>query len=217
MIIDLNVQDKVVIVIGGGNEALKRIQSLLKQRCQILLISEKTNPQINRFAKSGKIKIVRKNVQDMKFISKFKPFMIITTTDNKKLNQNIINAAKKRRILAYSSDNPENSDFSNPAIIDFEKIIQIAIFTGGKSPLISKKIKVETEKILKKIVTKEYLHYIRLQEVVRKMAKERISTAVTRKAYINSIMRDKDVEQLIKDGYLKKAEKRSIEILENWI
>ena len=217
MIIDLNVQDKVVIVIGGGNEALKRIQSLLKQRCQILLISEKTNSQINRFAKSGKIKIIRKNVQDMKFISKFKPFMIITTTDNKKLNQDIINAAKKRRILAYSSDNPENSDFSNPAIIDFEKIIQIAIFTGGKSPLISKKIKVETEKILKKIVTKEYLHYIRLQEVVRKMAKERISTAVTRKAYINSIMRDKDVEQLIKDGYLKKAEKRSIEILENWI
>ena len=216
MIIDLNIRDRLVIVIGGGNEALKRIQSLLKQRCQILLISEKTNPQINRFAKSGKIKIVRKNVQDMKFISKFKPFMIITTTDNKKLNQNIINAAKKRRILAYSSDNPDNSDFSNPAIIDFEKIIQIAIFTGGKSPLISKKIKIETEKILKKIVTKEYLHHIRLQEVVRKMAKERIATAVTRKAYINSVMRDKDVDQLIKDGYLKKAEKRSIEILESW-
>ena len=39
---------------------------------------------------------------------------------------------KRKGITVYSSDSPEDSDFSNPAIIDFENMIQIAIFTGGK-------------------------------------------------------------------------------------
>ena len=61
---------------------------------------------------------------------------------------------KKRKIIAYSSDNPEDSDFSNPAIIDFENMVQIAIFTGGRSPAMSKKIKDRSEKFLKKIGNK---------------------------------------------------------------
>ena len=75
----------------------------------------------------------------MKFIAMLKPDMIITTTEDKKLNQKIINTAKKNNIIAYSSDNPDESDFSNPAIIDFEGMIQIAIFTGGSSPSMSKR------------------------------------------------------------------------------
>ena len=80
--------------------------------------------------------------------------MIITTTNDKNLNQKIINSAKKSKIIAYSSDNPEDSDFSNPAIIDFENMIQIAIFTGGRSPAMSKKIRILSEKIFKNVITK---------------------------------------------------------------
>ena len=38
---------------------------------------------------------------------------------------------------------------TNPAIIDFEKIIQIAIFTGGQSPAMSKKLRMESENFQK--------------------------------------------------------------------
>ncbi len=72
--------------------------------------------------------------------------MIITTTNNKAINQKIINSAKRNKIIAYSSDNPDESDFSNPAIIDFENMIQIAIFTGGQSPAMSKKLKQNQKK-----------------------------------------------------------------------
>jgi precorrin-2 dehydrogenase/sirohydrochlorin ferrochelatase len=34
--------------------------------------------------------------------------------------------------------------------------------------------------------------------------------------YLGNIMSDKDIKQLIKDGQLKKAEKRAITILRNW-
>jgi precorrin-2 dehydrogenase/sirohydrochlorin ferrochelatase len=142
--------------------------------------------------------------------------MIITTTDNKKLNQKIIEYAKKEKIIAYSSDNPESSDFANPSIVDFENIIQIAIFTGGKSPAMSKKMREEAEKIFKKIITKEDVAQIKIQNIVRELAKNMISTQNERKMYLGNIMSDKDIKQLIKDGQLKKAEKRAITILRNW-
>ena len=208
--------DKTVIVIGGGNEAQKRINSLLKQDCEILVISDSVNSQINKLVKANKIKLKKQKIQDTEFISRLKPNMIITTTNDKNLNQKIINSAKRNKIIVYSSDNPEDSDFSNPAIIDFENMIQIAIFTGGRSPAMSKKIRIQSEKIFKKIITKEDIDQIKIQKIARKLAKEIIPTQIQRREYLRSIITDNKVEQLIKDGQLKKAEKRAVTILRNW-
>ncbi len=216
MIVDLNLQGKTIIVIGGGNEAQKRINSLLKQDCEILVISDSVNSHINKLVKAKKIKLNKQKIHDTKFISKFKPNIIITTTNDKNLNQKIINSAKRSKIIVYSSDNPEDSDFSNPAIIDFENMIQIAIFTGGRSPAMSKKIRIQSEKIFKKIITKEDISQIKIQKIARKLAKESIHTQTQRKKYLHSIMVDKKIEQLIKDGQLKRAERQAVTMLRNW-
>ena len=216
MIVDLNLQSKKIIIIGGGNEAQKRINSVIKQKCDIIVISDSINSQINKLAKSKKIKLIKQKITDTKFISKLKPNLIITTTDDRKMNQKIIKDAKKKGIIVYSSDNPEDSDFSNPAIIDFENIIQIAIFTGGRSPAMSKKIKDKSEKLFKKIITKEDIAQIKIQKMARELAKEIIPTQEQRRECLRSIMSDNEIDQLIKDGQIKKAEKRSNTILRNW-
>jgi precorrin-2 dehydrogenase/sirohydrochlorin ferrochelatase len=174
------------------------------------------NSQINRLSKTKKITLKKQKILDTKFLSEFKPDLLITTTDDKQINQKIIRDAKKKKIMAYSSDNPDESDFSNPAIIDFENMIQIAIFTGGKSPAMSKKIKEKSEKVLKKIITKEDIAQIKIQKMARKIAKESISTQEERRKYLRSIISDNEIDQLIKDGQIKKAEKRAITILRNW-
>ncbi len=216
MIVDLNLRNKIAIVVGGGNEAQKRVNSLLNQECKILVISDSINSQISKLAKSNKIKIRKQKIRDTAFIAKLKPDIIITTTNDKKLNQKIIKVAKKKNILAYSSDNPQESDFANPAIINFENIIQIAIFTGGQSPAMSKKIKNKSEKFFKKIITKQDISQIKIQKIARNLAKEDIPTQIQRKAYLHSIMNDKKIEELIKDNQIKKAEKRAVTILKNW-
>ncbi len=216
MIVDLNLQNKLVIVIGGGNEAEKRISSLLKQNCSILVISDSASTKVNKLFKARKIKFKKEKIQDTKFISEFKPHMIITTTNDKKLNQKIINAAKIKKIIVYSSDNPEESDFSNPAIIDFDNTVQIAIFTGGQSPAMSKKIKVKSEEALKELITKEDIAQIKIQKIARKFAKESIPSHTQRRECLRKIINDNEIDQLIKDGQIKDAEKRAITILRNW-
>ena len=216
MIVDLNLQNKNVIVIGGGKEAEKRIASLLKEECKITVFATKVNSSIIKLSKSKKIKIKKQKISDARIIFQIKPDLIITTTDDKKINEKIIRDAKKKNIMVYSSDSPEQSDFANPAIIDFEKIIQIAIFTGGQSPAMSKKLRIESEKIFKKIIKKEDIGQIKIQKIARSMAKEIISNQQDRRDCLRSIMNDNDIDQLIKDGQLKKAEKRAVEILRNW-
>ena len=216
MIINLNLENKKIIVIGGGSEAEKRIKSLLNEKCEITVISDSINETISKLVKTKQVKLKKQKIENMKFISELKPSLIITTTNDKKINQKIINYAKKKKIIAYSSDNPEDSDFSNASIIDFEKMIQIAIFTGGQSPVMSKKIKSKAENVLKKVISKEDIIQIKIQKISRKLAKEIIPTQLQRKECLKSIMNDNHIDQLIKDGQIKKAEKRAIEIIKKW-
>ncbi|MFB1006415.1 MAG: bifunctional precorrin-2 dehydrogenase/sirohydrochlorin ferrochelatase [Nitrosopumilus sp.] len=216
MIINLNLEGKKIIVVGGGNEAEKRIKSILNEKCEITVISDSVNIQISKLVKTKKIKLKKQKIENIKFILELNPDLIITTTNDKKINQKIINHAKKKKIIAYSSDNPEESDFSNAAIIDFEKMIQVAIFTGGRSPVMSKKIKSKVEIVLKKVISKEDIAQIKIQKTSRKIAKEVIPTQSERKECLRSIMTDNHIDQLIKDGQIKKAEKRATEIIKKW-
>ena len=146
------------MVVGGGKESLKRINSLLNQNCKITVISNEISKSVENMVKKKKIEFKNQKLENANFLSTEKPFLVITTTDDKKLNQMIINKAKKNKIIAYSSDDPEYSDFSNPAIIDLENLIQIAIFTGGKSPIMSKKIKGQVNLVQTPLQKKKFVY-----------------------------------------------------------
>ena len=216
MIVNLNLQNKKVVVVGAGKEALKRIKGLLNENCKITVISDEVNKSIESLANKGLVDLKKQKLENVNFLFSDKPHVVIATTNDKKLNQKIINKAKKNKIIAYSSDNPESSDFSNPAIIDFEKIVQIAIFTGGKSPILSKKIKEDAEHSLRKIITKEVLTQIKIQQIARDRAKSKITSQIQRKAFLNTIINDKTIKQLIKDGQTKKIENHIVTMLRDW-
>jgi len=216
VIISLNLQNKRVCIVGGGNESLKRLTPLLKENCNITVISESVNKQIENLALKKKIHLKKTKLDDARFLEKEKPFMIITTTNDNKLNLEILKKGKKMKIIAYSSDNPMQSDFSNPAIIDFEKIIEIAVFTGGKSPIMSKKIKEKLEKSLKKSISREDIEQIKIQMIARSLVKNNIDDQNKRKEFLSNLSKDKKIKQLIKDGQGKRVEKHIIAMLRDW-
>ena len=213
MIINLNLQNRKVCIVGGGAEATKRIIPLLQENCKILVISDKINKKILNLSAKKKIQIKKRKLKDGEFLQKEKPFLVITTTNNFELNSKILQKANELKIISYSSDNSDQSDFANPATINFEKIIKIAIFTGGKSPIMSKKIKEQVENSLKKIIKKEDIEQIKIQEIARKLVKKRIDNYKKRKEFLNNLTRDKKIKQLIKDRQKKKIENRIYELM----
>ncbi len=216
LIVDLNLKGNLVIVVGGGDEGYKKVNSLLTQDCKILLISDKVNTQLSNFIKQKKIKFKKTKLKDTGFLSKYKPFLVMATTNDKQLNRKIIQKAKKMKCYVYASDDPEVSDFAHPSVINIEDTIQIAISTGGKSPAMARKLKLQTEKIFKKIIKKEDIYQIKLQQIAREKAKKTIPTQIERKKFLYSILNDKTIKQLIKDNNLKKAQQRAMLILSKW-
>ena len=216
MIVDLNLKGNLVIVVGGGDEGYKKVNSLLTQDCKILLISDKVNTQLSNFIKQKKIKFKKTKLKDTGFLSKYKPFLVMATTNDRQLNRKIIQKAKKMKCYVYASDDPEVSDFAHPSVINIEDTVQIAISTGGKSPAMARRLKLQTEKIFKKIIKKEDIYQIKLQQIARDKAKKTIPTQIERKKFLYSVLNDKTIKQLIKDNNLKKAQQRAMLILSKW-
>ncbi|MEX0656500.1 MAG: bifunctional precorrin-2 dehydrogenase/sirohydrochlorin ferrochelatase [Nitrosopumilaceae archaeon] len=216
MIVDLNLKGNLVIVVGGGEEGLKKVNSLLTQDCKILVVSDKINTQLANYIKKKKIRFKKIKLEDANFLSKYKPFLVMAATDDRALNRKIVQKAKKMRCYVYAADDPEVSDFAHPSVINIEDTVQIAISTGGKSPAMARKIKLQAEKVFKKIIKKEDIYQIRLQQIARATAKNKISTPMERKKFLYSILNDNQIKQLIKDNNLKKAQKRAMVMLMEW-
>ena len=206
LIVDLHLKGNLVIVVGSGNEGMKKVGSLLTQDCEILMISSTSNPQIEKYVKQKKIKFKKIKLKDVSFLSKYKPYLVMATTNDKALNREIVANAKKMKSYAYASDDPEISDFAHPSVINIEDTIQVAISTGGSSPAMARKIKIKTETFLKKNISSEDIYQIRLQKFARFKAKQVLSSQLDRKKFLYAVMNDKYVKGLLKEGKYKIAQ-----------
>lgn len=215
MIVDLNLRGKLVIIIGCGNECLKKIEALSNQNCKILLICNIINQEIGNVIKKNENITVKKMKIDESNINKvfcYKPFLVMAATDNKTINKTILQRAKIH-CNRYAVDDPDNSDFSHPAIITFNNFIQIAISTKKKSPLVSKQIKIKTKKIFKKIIKDEEIYKIKLQFIVRKLAKKLITSSQKRKKILYKIWNDKEITKYIELREFEEARSNAIMLL----
>lgn len=202
-----------MLVVGGGNEGLKKVNALLTQDCKILVISDATNKEIERYVKQKKIIFKKMKLQNANFLKKYKPFMVMATTDDRKLNRKIVEQAKKMRCYAYAADDPAVSDFAFGSVINIEDTVQIAVSTGGKSPAMARKIRMQAEKVFKKIIKKEDIYQIKLQDFARNAAKTKLATFPERKKFLYGVMNDNHVKQLIKEGNFKNAKMRVMKML----
>ena len=213
LIVDLHLKSNLAIVVGSGNEGMKKVASLLTQDCRILVISNNSNAQIEKHVKQGKIEFKKTKLKDASFLSKYKPHLVMATTNDKVLNRKIVQKARKMKSYAYASDDPEISDFAHPSVINIADTLQVAISTGGSSPAMARKIKTKTESFLKKNISRDDIYQIKLQKFARFEAKQVLSTQLDRKKFLYSIMNDKQVKGLLKEGKYKIAQTRVKKIL----
>ena len=216
MIIDLHLNGKTVVVLGAGNEALKRIKLLENEDCRIIVLGQKPHSAIEKLAKQKKIILKKIKLTSTNFIKNYKPFLIIASTSDSLLNQKIIHAAKKIKILAYASDSPELSDISYLSRIDIKGTIKVGISTSGASPIMAKKIKSKTEKLLGKVITEKDIQLIKIQKFARTESKKYISTQSERKKFLYAIMNDKRVKELLKDGKYKRIQAIIKKMVKDW-
>lgn len=217
MLVDLNLNGKQVIIIGGGTEGLRKLRGLEDQNCEIILITNRLNKVIKSLQERGKLSLRKEYVIDTSFLKDYKnPFLVLACTNNKLLNRAIVKEASLMGALSYAVDDPSVSGFSYASIINIEGILQIAISTSGRSPIVARRFRIKAERVLRRLISKSDIENIRLQEAARRMIRTKIPTVSERKEFLYSIINNAAIQKLIKEDRIDDARQELVALINSW-
>ena len=219
MIVDLNLIGKRALVIGGGNESSRKVEALLSQQCKIFVVAEKAEQSIKNYADEGKVSLDLRKIENVEFLKDYKQLdLILATTDDPDINREILVAGKEKYgCYVYAADDPQVSDFSHPSVININDTVQIAISTGGRSPLMGKSIRQDLEPLIKKSISDLILMQINLQDQLRSMSKKMIPSVEYRKKFLTELLGDKSVNQCLEEKKIPMARELACERLNAFI
>ncbi|MGZ5501059.1 MAG: precorrin-2 dehydrogenase/sirohydrochlorin ferrochelatase family protein, partial [Nitrososphaeraceae archaeon] len=208
---------KNVIVIGGGVEGIRKVRGLLGQNCNITVISERLNSYLEELSQEKKIKIVKMKITNANVLDSYRDiFLVLAATDNKELNRKIVEKGRSMMSFVYAADDPQVSDFSYASIINIEGVMQVAISTSGKSPIMARKLRIKAERILRRTIKQSDIENTKLQEFARMAARPKIKTVIERKRFLYSLINDKNIQNLINENKIDEAKVAAIELLNHW-
>ena len=90
MFIDLS--DKKIVVVGGGNIATRRIRTLLQFTRNITAIAPKSTMELQELGKTGYVNLITRPVKRSDFDM---AYMVIAATNDWKLNDEILYGTRK--------------------------------------------------------------------------------------------------------------------------
>jgi precorrin-2 dehydrogenase/sirohydrochlorin ferrochelatase len=122
----LNLQDKLVLVVGAGKVALRKTQGLVEAGARVKVIAPDCDPDFKRLPVEVVCRKFRK--ADLKGA-----VLAFTATDDRNVNRAAAQEAKRRGIPINVADARAECDFIVPSLISRGKL-QFAVSTGGENP-----------------------------------------------------------------------------------
>ena len=137
----LKLENRLVIVIGGGSIAVQKIPSLLQAGARVRVISPKLHPHLAEYVRRREIDWHPKpfSPDDLEGA-----LLVIAATSICELNASVFAEAERRNILCNSVDDIDHCHFYYGSVVQ-RGDLQIAISTNGKSPALAQRLRRELE------------------------------------------------------------------------
>ena len=133
----LQLQDRKVLVVGGGKIAAEKLEKLVDFTKAITVISKENSEETHRLIQEHGLTHYPRPYQKGD-IDGFD--IVIVATDTVDLHQAIYEESRSRRMLVNSVDNTDYCDFIFPSYIKRDDLT-IAFSTGSASPAFAKAIR----------------------------------------------------------------------------
>ena len=135
----LKVSQLNILIVGGGNVAEEKLTFLLKSSPNAKV--EMVSPMYRKatIALTEKFSIHRHDdVYSTKYLEG--KHIVVATTDNVPINEQVYHDCRERKILINVADNPPFCDFYMGGIVT-KGNVKVAISTNGKSPTTAKRLR----------------------------------------------------------------------------
>jgi uroporphyrin-III C-methyltransferase / precorrin-2 dehydrogenase / sirohydrochlorin ferrochelatase len=140
----LDVAGKSVLLVGGGEVAARKYSLLADARAAVVVVAPELGSELGEALTRGALthharEFVAADIEGA--------WLVVAATDDRAVNAAVAAACHAARIPCNVVDDRELSSFIMPAIID-RSPVQIAVSTGGTSPVLARLIRERLETLL---------------------------------------------------------------------
>ncbi len=144
----LRVQNRLIVVVGGGAVAARKAELLLKCGARVRLVA----PELA----ASTVELLRQHPSAAQMTHLCAPFcaqhlegaaLVIAATDSEAINAQVTQLARAGGVPVNVADDAERSDFILPAIVDRAPLI-VAISSAGTAPVLARRVREQIEALL---------------------------------------------------------------------
>ena len=176
----IDLKGKRCVVVGGGEVAARKIQTLLEFDAFITVISPDISESIQELKWQGKVIVIKKRYSEDDIEG---AFMVIAATSDEKVNQKVYNDALRSNIFVNMADCPEKCTFTFPSVVTRDDLV-IGISTSGGYPALAKKLRQKIEGIIPEC----YGALLQVLKQCRIRAQDEIGDAAMRRELLNKVL-----------------------------
>ena len=132
------------LVVGGGEVAARKIHQLLKSGAAVTVNAPVFHPAVEVLATAGRIS-VRRTAFEPDLVAGH--WLVIAATSDPATNRAVAATARKQLRLCNVVDDPDESSFISPSVVDRSPII-VAVSSGGSAPVLARMVRQQLERLL---------------------------------------------------------------------
>ncbi len=140
----LDIKARPVLLVGGGEIAARKFSLLAEAGAQVTVVAPALGEALAAVLARGALVHQGREFQSGDVLGQW---LVVAATDDRAVNAAVAEAAGALRIPCNVVDDRELSSFIMPAIID-RSPVQIAVSTGGTSPVLARLIRERLETLL---------------------------------------------------------------------
>jgi precorrin-2 dehydrogenase / sirohydrochlorin ferrochelatase len=141
--INLLLEGRKCVVVGGGAEAARRAGNLLEAGARVLLVGTEPTPGLELLA-SDRLRIEARGFVDADLDDAWLVVQAIMDAD---LARELAGSCERRRIFFCAVDQPESSSYAHLALVRAGSLM-LAIGTEGRAPALGRRLREELSRLL---------------------------------------------------------------------
>ncbi|MBQ3442063.1 MAG: bifunctional precorrin-2 dehydrogenase/sirohydrochlorin ferrochelatase [Selenomonadaceae bacterium] len=201
--INLDIDGKACVVIGGGEVALRKIRGLLAAGAVVKVIAPEVCAEVEELARRGEIFLTREKFSEDMLDNEL---ILIAATDNPEVNRR---AAQAKNILVNVVEGA-GGNFNVPSTIRRGELL-LTISTGANSPAFSKFIR----QMLEAELDENFGEGLKIISRWRRELKRLLPNHTQRKIFWQRVL-TQEMWQLLKQGQLNELEDKINHALESF-
>lgn len=200
----LDLTNRLVVVVGAGKVARRKVQMLLESGARLMVIGPPTDEKVIEWINDDKVENQPRPYQpgDLKGAA-----LAFAATDSRKVNREVWQEAREGRIPVNIATDPDLCDFTVPSIVHRGDLC-IAVSTGASAPRLARRIRENLEAQF----GPEYEAFLRILKECRAKVTASDQDEETKRKLFDRLL-DSEILGLIRNGNEQKARALAEQIL----